>query len=284
VSVEWSDDPAIEGELRIDERWTCRLLEDFIRIEVERTGKLEVVVGLSGGIDSAVSAFLAARALGGKHVLGLSLPYRTSDPDSLEHARLVARQCGIRHEVVDITPLVDAFVEGAVGLDPVRAGNVMARQRMIVLFDRSAAHDALVLGSTNKTELLLGYGTLHGDMASAINPIGDLYKTQVRALAAHMEVPAEVIAKPPSADLWPGQKDEDELGASYDLLDRVLALLVDARVSDDRAAASGIDLGLVRDVRRRIVRSQFKRKLPVIAKVSTRSVGWDFRYPRDWMS
>jgi NAD+ synthase len=155
---------------------------------------------------------------------------------------------------------------------------------MIVLYDRSAAHRALVVGTSNKTEILLGYGTLFGDLASAVNPIGDLYKTQIRALAAHLEVPASIRAKPPSADLWPDQSDEDELGFSYEKADRVLALWVDARMTPDRIVDTGFDRSFVERIRRLVMGSQFKRRLPVIAKVSPRSVGWDFRYPRDWSS
>jgi NAD+ synthase len=160
----------------------------------------------------------------------------------------------------------------------------MARVRMLVLYDRSVEHDALVLGTSNKTELLLGYGTLHGDLASALNPLGDLYKTQVRELSKALGVPKSILEKPPSADLWPDQTDEGDLGASYDELDRILALLVDARVSPGTVVAKGFRRETVLSVRKQIMRSQFKRRLPLIAKVSTRSIGWDFRYPRDWNS
>jgi NAD+ synthase len=155
---------------------------------------------------------------------------------------------------------------------------------MTVLFDRSAAHRALVVGTSNKTEILLGYGTLFGDLASAVNPIGDLYKTQVRALSRHLGVPDPILEKPPSADLWPDQNDEDDLGFTYDEVDRVLALLIDARVSPETAVAAGFDAAFVERVRTLVLRSQFKRRMPVIAKVSPRSLGWDFRYPRDWNS
>jgi len=169
-------------------------------------------------------------------------------------------------------------------MTPLRLGNVMARMRMIVLFDRSARDNALVLGSSNKSELLLGYGTLHGDLASAINPLGDLYKTQVRVLARHLDVPESILRKPPSADLWPDQSDEDELGLSYEEADRVLALLVDARVERDGVISRGFAAELVDRVWNLVVRSQFKRRPPVIAKLSGRSLGSDFRYPRDWNS
>ena len=160
----------------------------------------------------------------------------------------------------------------------------MARARMTLLYDRSAALDALVLGTSNKTELLLGYGTLHGDLASAVNPLGDLYKTQVQALGKHLRAPASVLRKAPSADLWPGQTDEEDLGFSYERVDRLLALLVDARASRATAVASGFPAAFVDEIRSRIVATQYKRRPPVIAKLSTRTIGWDFRYARDWRS
>jgi NAD+ synthase len=187
-------------------------------------------------------------------------------------------------DVVDITPIVEGFVAAAGKPGPARLGNVMARARMIVLYDRSEASSGLVLGTSNKTELLLGYGTLHGDMASALNPLGDLYKTQVRDLSRTLGVPRSILLKPPSADLWPDQTDEKELGFSYDEVDRVLALLVDARMTPASIAARGFSRKLVARVARLVVRSQFKRRQPLIAKVSMRSIGWDFRYPRDWKS
>ena len=251
---------------------------------MERTGRRGVVVGLSGGIDSALAATLAARALGPEHVHAVLLPYRTSDPRSRKDAESVAKKLGLDPEVVDVTPIVDGFVAAAGKPGATRLGNVMARARMIVLYDRSEERGGLVLGTSNKTELLLGYGTLHGDMASALNPLGDLYKTQVRDLSRALGVPRAVLLKPPSADLWPDQTDEAELGFSYDEVDRVLALLVDARMTPASIAAQGFSRKLVDRVARLVVRSQFKRRQPLIAKVSTRSIGWDFRYPRDWKS
>ena len=273
-----------DGELSIDPVWTTEILTRFISAEVGRTGKGQVVLGLSGGIDSAVAAELAARALGPSNVKCVLMPYRTSSPGSVRDAEELVRKLGTPSETVDISSMVDAFSQVSGEVAPLRLGNVMARARMIVLFDRSADLDALVLGTSNKTELLLGYGTLHGDLASAINPIGDLYKTQIRALARHLEVPQAIQDKPPSADLWPDQSDEEELGFSYDEVDRLLALVVDARLGRDDAIRRGFSAEMVERVTRQIVGSQFKRMPPVIAKVSSRSIGWDFRYPRDWLT
>jgi len=281
-AIRRADEILREIDLSIDPLWTERILIEFLRSEVRRTGLGAVVLGLSGGIDSALVAFLAARALGPESVHAVMMPYRSSSPASLDDALAVVDALEISAERVDISAMVDGFVSAAGEPDALRLGNVMARCRMIVLYDRSAARRALVLGTSNKTELLLGYGTLHGDLASAINPIGDLYKAQVRTLSRHLGVPPAILDKPPSADLWPGQSDERELGFSYDLADRLLALLVDARVGRETAVAAGFDPALVDEVTRRVVRSQFKRALPVIAKMSTRSIGWDFRYPRDW--
>lgn len=268
--------------LEIDAAATVGILEGFLRAEVTRTGHRAVVLGLSGGIDSAVACALAVRALGREAVHPLILPHRDSDPASERDAETLVGSLGVVAERIDITPMVDAFLASAGPADPLRLGNVMARARMIVLYDRSAARRALVLGTSNKTELLLGYGTLHGDLASALNPLGDLYKTQVRALGAWLRLPPRILRKKPSADLWPGQSDEDDLGFSYDEVDRLLHLRIDARVSRETAVAAGFSRGMVDRVDRLVTQSQFKRRLPLIAKVSTRSIGWDFRYPRDW--
>jgi NAD+ synthase len=210
------------------------------------------------------------------------MPYRTSDPSSLKDARAVARVLGIPAEEIDITPMVDPYRERFPRAGRVRLGNRMARERMSVLYDRSAEHDALVLGTSNKTELLLGYGTLHGDMASALNPLGDLYKTQVRRLAEHLGVPAAVRRKPPSADLWEGQTDEGEVGASYEVMDRILYRLFDEWMEIEDVVAAGFPPPLVRRLHRIVAAMQFKRRPPLIAKISQRTIGVDFRYPRDW--
>ena len=259
-----------------------KILTGFIDNEVRKAGFERVVVGLSGGVDSSLAAFLAAEALGPHNVWGVLMPYRTSSPESAEHATLVAKTLGIQSLSVDISPMVDAYFASFPDADHVRRGNKMARERMTILFDHSARLGGLVLGTSNKTELLLGYGTLYGDMASAVNPLGDLYKTQVRQLARHVKVPTVIIEKQPSADLWAGQTDEAELGFTYEEVDRVLYLLVDQRYEVADLVAEGLDERFVRAVHHKVQSSQYKRRLPVIAKVSARTIDRDFRYPRDW--
>ena len=259
-----------------------RILTAFIANEVRKVGVQRVVVGLSGGVDSAVSAVLAAEALGPDHVLAIKMPYRASSAESRLHADQVIQEAGIHALEVDITPQIDAYFERFADADNMRRGNKMARERMTILYDHSARWKALVLGTSNKTELLLGYGTLHGDMASAINPIGDLYKTQVWALAAAIGVPAAIVCKQPSADLWAGQTDEAELGFGYREVDQLLYLMVDLRYSRAELAAAGFSETFVRRVGDMVRNSQFKRRLPVIAKLSNRTIDRDFRYARDW--
>ncbi len=268
----------------IDAPIALEVITAFIRSQARQTGFERLVVGLSGGVDSATVAFLVARAIGADNLLAVRMPYRTSSPDSEADAMRVVTALGCRTERVDITPMVDPMLALLIGDDEVamqvRRGNVMARQRMIVLYDRSVAFDALVAGTSNKTEALLGYGTLHGDMACAIAPIGDLYKSQLRAVAGALGVPHEILDKPPSADLWPGQTDEGELGAGYDDLDRVLFALVDRRWSVERCLAAGVDPKLVAWVAARVARNEFKRQTPPVAKLSLRTPGVDHLYPR----
>ncbi|MGI8829072.1 MAG: NAD+ synthase [Candidatus Limnocylindria bacterium] len=268
----------------IEPAQAAEVMIGFIRSQMEQTGFSRLVIGLSGGVDSATVAFLAARAIGPENLLAVRMPYRTSSEASETDALRVVTALGCQTELVDITPMVDpmlALIEKGEGAElNVRRGNVMARQRMIVLYDRSAQFDALVVGTSNKTESLLGYGTLHGDMAAALAPIGDLYKTQLRAVARELGVPDEVVAKPPSADLWPGQTDEGELGRTYDLLDRALFALVDRRWSVDRCVSAGLDRSLVEWVAARVARMEFKRQLPPVAKLSLRTPGIDHLYPR----
>lgn len=258
------------------------MLVGFLRDGTRNAGFERAVLGLSGGVDSAVCACLAAEALGPSNVTAVLMPYRTSAARSRSDAETVAARLGIRTELAEISPMVDAFLDLRKVDDPLRRGNVMARARMIVLYDISSRDRALVYGTSNKTELLLGYGTLFGDMASALNPLGDLYKTQVWNLARHLGLPQEIIDKRPSADLWEGQTDEGEMGLSYADADQILALMVDQRRTVEEVIALGWDASLVRKVRTMMERSQFKRRLPLIAKVSGRTVNVDFRYPRDW--
>jgi NAD+ synthase len=269
-------------DLSLNTDLVCTILTGFIRDETRRAGFERVVLGLSGGIDSALAAYLAAEALGPAAVTGVIMPYRTSSPKSMEDALLVAGLLGIASPVVEISPMVDAYASAEGVTDRLRLGNIMARQRMIILYDVSAKTRSLVLGTSNKTELMLGYGTLHGDMACALNPLGDLYKTQVWELARALGVPAEIVGKPPSADLWEGQTDEGELGFSYAEADRLLYHMIDERRDDAALTAMGFEASLVRRIRETVRKNQFKRRPPVIAKVSNRTVNVDFRYARDW--
>jgi len=271
-----------QSDLSLDSPTVCTILVNFIRDETHNAGFSRGVVGLSGGVDSAVTAYLAVRALGKDNVRAVMMPYKASSPDSLHDAKLVIDALAIASETVDITPMVDAFLATAGKMDNVRAGNVMARERMIVLYDRSARDGALVLGTSNKTESLLGYGTLFGDMASAINPLGDLYKTQIWQLARALKVPERIIEKKPSADLWTGQTDEGELGFSYTDVDRLLFAMVDDRRTESELTSMGFAPEFVRRVQRLLQRSQFKRRPPLVAKISHRTVNVDFRYARDW--
>ena len=268
--------------LSIDSEVVRDILVGFVRNEVRKVGFERVVVGLSGGVDSALSAALACLALGADNVLPVLMPYRTSSPASEADARLVCASLGMTPMVVDISPQVDAYFERFPDADRGRRGNKMARERMTVLYDMSWAHQSLVIGTSNKTELLLGYGTLFGDMASALNPLGDLYKTQVFALARSVALPQQVISKPPSADLWEGQSDEEELGFAYERVDALLYYLVDERRTRAELRALGFDDDFVELVARRVRGSQYKRRPPIIAKLSSRTIDRDFRYPRDW--
>jgi len=269
-------------ELAFDRATTLELLADFLRRETGKTGFRRVIVGLSGGIDSATAAAIAARALGPRNVLAALLPYRTSSPGSLRDAKSVASRLGLSTVTIAITPMIDAYFRRQRGATRLRRGNKMARERMAVLYDLSARQRALVLGTSNKTELLLGYGTLFGDMASALNPLGDLYKTQVRMLAIHLGLPEAIVWKTATADLWAGQSDEAELGYRYAEIDRLLVRLVDHRATPDEAREAGFSALMIDRITRRIESSQFKRRPPIIAKLSQRTIGVDFRYPRDW--
>jgi len=276
-------------ELHINCEVVERMLLEFCRREVRKVGLEKVVVGLSGGIDSAVSLYLGARALGPENTIAVLMPYATSSQASLDDAMACVDDLGLPYHVVTISDQIDAYY----GLDVVpqddspenlqlRRGNKMARERMTILYDFSQYYGALVLGTSNKSELLLGYGTLHGDMAHALNPIGDLYKTQVRQLAAHLGVPEPILVKPPTADLYTGQTDEAQIGYSYAAIDAAFVHLIEERLPPEQVVAMGFEAEFIRRVMRLVQRSQFKRRLPVIAKISERTIDRDFRYSRDW--
>ncbi len=272
-----------EVDLSINTALVRRILVGFIRREITRAGFQRAVVGVSGGVDSALVCFLAAEALGPENVLAVRMPYRTSSPESFAHGGLVIEATGVRSLTVDITAMADGYLNAyAADASRLRRGNVLARSRMIVLYDQSAAFGGLVVGTGNKTEILLGYSTLYGDSAYALNPIGDLYKTQVWQLAAAVGVPEVIVQKAPSADLWVGQTDEAELGFSYHLADQILYRLVDQRYTPADVIALGYHEDLVRRIWERVRRNHYKRLPPPIAKLSHRTVGYDFLYLRDW--
>jgi NAD+ synthase len=267
-------------ELEIDTDIARRIIAEFIRGQLRQAGFERAVLGLSGGIDSALVAFLTAEAIGPDRLLAVLMPYRTSSPASRADAEAVVEQLGCASEVVDISPMVDGFFGPESDASPVRRGNFAARMRMSVLYDRSVVWGGLVVGTGNKTESLIGYTTVFGDSACAFNPIGDLYKSQVRQMAEAMGVPEAIIRKAPSADLWPGQTDETEAGFTYPVLDRLLFWLIDKRRSIDEVVALGFDRALVERVDRMIAGAEFKRQVPPIAKLGPRTAGVDYLYPR----
>jgi len=270
----------LPDELAIDTAIARRVIGEFIRGQLRQAGFERAVLGLSGGIDSALVACLVAEAIGAERLLCVLMPYRTSADASRADAEDVVRKLGAAHELVEISPMVDAFYAADPEASPLRRGNFMARQRMAVLYDRSVTWGGLVVGTGNKTETLIGYTTLFGDSACAFNPIGDLYKSQVRQLAAAIGVPEAIIRKAPSADLWPGQTDEAESDFTYPVLDRLLFWRVDKRRSDEEMTALGFDPALVARVDRMIATSEFKRQVPPIAKLGPRTAGVDYLYPR----
>jgi NAD+ synthase len=272
----------MEIDLSIDTDLVTKILTKFIQSEITRFGFSRAVVNLSGGIDSAVSCVLAVKALGKQNVLAIRLPYKNSSPDSLEHAQLLIDQFGCPSVTIPITDMVDPLIERFPDMGRVRAGNIMARARMIVAYDQSEAFKGFVIGTSNKTEILLGYTTLYGDAACGLNPIGDLYKTQLIQLAQALAIPQEIITKPPTADLWAGQTDEGELGFTYESVDRLLYLLIDQRAYPHECVEAGFDEKFVQAVIERVRRNQYKRILPPTAKLSSRTVGVDFLYLRDW--
>jgi NAD+ synthase len=263
-------------QLSIDPDITCRMIVEFIRTEITRVGFSRGVIGLSGGVDSSLVALLAVSALGAQNVLGVIMPYRTSDPSSRADAEQVAKQLGIATRVIEVSPMVEPYLTQFVNGNSRRRGNVMARARMIALYDQSEDFRGLVIGTSNKTEALLGYTTQFGDNAAAIHPIADLYKAQVRQLARAVGVLQKIIDKPPSADLWQGQTDEGELGFTYDQADAILYQLVDERRRVEDVIANGFDARIVKRIVELMQRNQFKRVTPLVCKLSARTIGIDF--------
>ena len=268
--------------LELELRLATEVLSDFVRDAVETTGMKGVVLGLSGGIDSALSCALAVRALGPERVHAYFMPYKSSNAQSRQDAAAVAASLGIELIEIDITAMIDAyFSQVDPDADRVRQGNKMARERMSILFDQSKKLGCLVLGTSNKTEILLGYSTIFGDNASSINPLGDLYKQQVNALAKHLDLPSDVIDKAPSADLWPGQTDEDELGLSYEMADEILHLLFDEGLSPRKIVARGYPEDSVERVVSLESANRYKRRLMLIARLSGSAINLDREIPRD---
>ena len=266
--------------------FAAEALTKILRSEIVKTGLRKAVLGVSGGVDSALSLALAVAALGSENVLAVMMPYKSSNPDSLGDASKLCAKFAVRTETVEITAMADPYFDKAAGISATRKGNVMARLRMIVLYDLSARESALVVGTSNKTEILLGYSTLWGDMASAVNPLGDLYKYQVFALARHMGVIPEILDKAPSADLWSGQTDEAEMGFSYALADLVLYHWMERNYTvaalKDLVRGLNQDEAVVGNILQRVERNAYKRTMPVIAKLSPVTIGREFRTPRDW--
>lgn len=269
-------------DLTINTDLASSILTSFIHSEITRAGFSKAVIALSGGIDSALSCYLAVQALGPRNVLAVRMPYRTSSSGSLEDAQVVIDALGVHSVTIPITEMVEPYFNRFPEASQVRRGNVMARARMIILYDQSEDFRGLVVGTSNKTEILLGYSTLYGDSACALNPLGDLFKTQLRQLSRALGIPAPIIDKPPSADLWVNQTDEGELGFTYEEADRLLYLLIDHRYSPAECVEAGFSESFVQTVVQRIRRNHFKRVLPPIAKLSNRTIGYDFLYLRDW--
>jgi NAD+ synthetase len=267
--------------LEIDTQFTADWLVSFLREELKLRGFKRGVLGLSGGVDSAVTAYLAARALGPENVVGIRMPYRTSNPDSLNHAQLVIDALGIQSRTIDISNAVDGYLANEPDASPGRRGNVMARTRMIVLFDQSEREKALPLGTGNKTERLLGYFTWHADDSPPINPLGDLFKSQVWELARYLGVPEAIVSKPASADLIEGQTDEGDFGISYARADQILNWLVNGYSTGD-VEAHGFTRAEVELVWRRLSKTHWKRKLPTVAMLSSSAIGETYLRPVDY--
>ena len=242
-------------------------LVKFLRENFKKAGFSKAVLGLSGGIDSALVAYLLRDALGKENVLAIMMPYKSSNPDSLNHAKLVVEDLKINAKSIEITDMIDAYFKNEKEASSLRMGNKMARERMSILFDYSSKENALVVGTSNKTEIYLGYSTQFGDAACAFNPIGDLYKTNVWELSRYLNIPKELIEKKPSADLWEGQTDEQEMGLTYKEADQVLYRMLEENKTVKEILAEGFSKDLVDNIVRRMNRSEYKRRMPLIAKI-----------------
>jgi NAD+ synthase len=268
--------------MKINATFVEKILTSFIKEELSKFNYKNGILGLSGGVDSSVCAALAMKALGPTNVIALILPYGESFSEDIEDAKELVQVFGIKSKIINISPMIDTYFSNYPSEDRIAKGNKMARERMSILYDFSVREKALVLGTSNKTELLIGYGTIYGDMACAINPLGDLYKTQIKQLAKHLEIPEKILKKSPTAGLWVGQTDEEEIGLSYDELDKILYKLVDQRKPKEELIASGVKKKILEKIIRLIKNSEFKRNLPPIPKISARTVGHDFLFPYDW--
>jgi NAD+ synthetase len=274
-------DAAAPPPLGVDGKLIQQWLEQFIKDEIHQRGFEKAIVALSGGVDSAVTTYLAARALGPKNVIAVRLPYRTSSPDSLAHAQLVIDALGIESRTLDISDAVDGYLKNEQDASPARRGNVMARVRMIALFDLSARHHAIPLGTGNKTERLFGYFTWHADDSPPVNPLGDLFKSQVWALARHLGIPEVIVNKPPSADLITGQTDEGDFGISYQKADEILNWMLSG-YGVAELVARGFSEKDVEIVRKRVDGTHWKRRLPTVAMVSHTAIGESYLRPVDY--
>ena len=251
----------------IKPRLVTEKLKNFMSAALSAKGFGKVILGLSGGLDSTIVAYLSAAVLGKNNLIGVIMPYGRFSSEALIHANKIAGILKIKTELVDIKPMIDVYFKKIKPAGDLRRGNKMARERMSILYDLSQKYNALVIGTSNRTEILLGYGTIHGDCAYAINPIGGLYKTQLKVLAEYLGIPSYIINKPPSANLWPGQTDEDEIGYAYSEIDKLLFFMIDRKMNDKKLIAEGFDKTFIKDIRNKIIKNRFKSQLPVIAKI-----------------
>ena len=268
--------------VEINPEITTDIIVKFIYDSIHKNGFENGIIGVSGGIDSALVLALTVKALGSDNTFALLMPYKTSSPESLSDGKLICEKLGVKYEIIDISPSVDPYFENFPTDNKTLIGNKCARERMSVLYDFSERKKALVIGTSNKTEMLIGYSTLYGDSAAAFLPIGDLYKTEVIRLSEHLDIPESILKKKPSADLWQGQTDEGEIGFTYKLLDNILYHLIDLRFSDSEMMDAGFNTDDISRIKKMINGSQFKRTMPPVTKIHNRTIGLDFRYPRDW--